>query len=740
MELKVYQNRVVEQLLIDTAELLKRDQSKKLIFKSPTGSGKTIMTAEFLKRLVTDSNLKFKIPFLSFIWAAPRKLHEQSKEKLENYYENSRALKCSFFEDLDEKKIAQDEILFFNWESINKSDNIYIRDNENDFNLSSVIKNTREEGRKIVLIIDESHFSAEGDSASKLRSDINADLTIEVSATPQLSADKIVEVDIEEVKDEAMIKKGVILNENFGEVLKDDVIKIELKNGTDKVLIEEALKKRQEIKKSFEKIGSYINPLLLIQLPDRKTKHEDILKDKIIKILKDNNITIENSKLAIHLSEDKQNLENIRSNADPTEVLIFKQAIALGWDCPRAQIMVLFREWHSKEFSIQTVGRLMRMPEPNSGYYKEEILNFSYIYTNLSDVDIIDDIARDYITIYESRRKAIYENLDLTSCHSKRQREKTRLASSFVSIFLKKTDEYDLIKKIKVNDRKISSQMIHDWYTENIHDIVRKEEGLVDYELSDEELQILFDRFIIYNLSPLYPEERSIGRIKQAIYRFFANKLELQYDYSFTDIMQIILSENNSNHFSIVIKESIEEYLRYVTLKEKELIIDAKWNIPERIRFNERYTKFPDIKKSIMDPAFLDTDWRSEINFVNYLEKNSDNIEWWFKNGDRDAVYFAVPYIQSSEKKPFYVDYIVQYKDKSIGLYDTKSGNTLMSSFDRMDGLYKYIKEQNKLGKKIIGGIVTNTQANYKGRWVCFEHKSTEFLENDFSNWSNLKI
>jgi len=81
----------------------------KLVFKAPTGSGKTIMMAEFLKQLVDDREVKQS---LGFIWAAPRKLHTQSKEKLENYFETNRALKCSYFEDLDDRKISENEILF----------------------------------------------------------------------------------------------------------------------------------------------------------------------------------------------------------------------------------------------------------------------------------------------------------------------------------------------------------------------------------------------------------------------------------------------------------------------------------------------------------------------------------------------------------------------------------------------------------------------------------------------------
>ena len=104
------------------------------------------------------------------------------------------------------------------------------------------------------------------------------------------------------------------------------------------------------------------------------------------------------------LSEEKENLENIAKPNQETEVLIFKQAIALGWDCPRAHILVLFRDWKSLTFSVQTVGRIMRMPEPDKGHYKEEILNHGFVYTNLANIEIKEDVARNYITIFTSNR------------------------------------------------------------------------------------------------------------------------------------------------------------------------------------------------------------------------------------------------------------------------------------------------------------------------------------------------
>ena len=90
-----------------------------------------------------------------------------------------------------------------------KKKNIYIRENERDNNLSSVIERTKESGNKIVLLIDESHHSATSEISKNLIRDMKPDLTVEISATPVVeNPDHIVSVDIDDVKEEGMIKKN----------------------------------------------------------------------------------------------------------------------------------------------------------------------------------------------------------------------------------------------------------------------------------------------------------------------------------------------------------------------------------------------------------------------------------------------------------------------------------------------------------------------------------------------------
>lgn len=109
----------------------------------------------------------------------------------------------------------------------------------------------------------------------------------------------------------------------------------------------------------------------------------------------------------------------------------------------------------------------MRMPEPDKGHYKNESLNYGYVYTNLGDIEIKEDIAKDYITIYTSKR-SFDPNLRLLSCYHKRHREKTRLSPLFIEIFLEKAKEYGLKKNVDIKARKIDLKIISDYKAEDV--------------------------------------------------------------------------------------------------------------------------------------------------------------------------------------------------------------------------------------------------------------------------------
>lgn len=705
-----YKEKAIKKLLEITNELLEGNTNDNIIFKAPTGAGKTIIIADFLLRLVnkrTDSKT------FSFIWAAPRKLHLQSKEKLEEFYKESRVLECSNLEELTDKKISENEILFLNWESINKKDNVFIRENENDFNLTSIIKNTLEEGREIILVIDESHHTATAENTKGLIEIMQPKITIEVSATPHMTSDNIVKVKFEDVVKEGMIKEKVSLNPD----LKEDKLEGE---GSDEFILKEALKRREELLKKFVAFGKeHINPLLLIQLPDSSSTDFTSKQDEIENLLaKKFNITTANGKLAVYLSEDKRNLENISKNDNEVEVLLFKQAIALGWDCPRAYILVLFREWHSEKFSIQTVGRIMRMPEIQR--YDIEELDKGYVYTNIANnnIKIEEELARDYFTIYTSRRNESYKKIDLVSYHIKRDRGTTRLDSSYFATFAKHAKEFKLAKKLDTDVSKITDHIPTDGtiHLEKVGTNSDPVEILNDISLAKTtvELELAFKYFIQQALheGEMFPEQRSVGRVCTSIYDFFSSELKMNYEEVQREIMTIVLSNGNTQPIKDVINLSLNEYkASHTKVKNESLQNVNPWNVPVKIELNANHQeRKPKLKKVVMNPYYEPTSksksWETEKSFIEFLD-NSKQVEWWFKNGERDGTYFAVPYVdETKEAQSFYVDFIVKFTDGRIGLFDTKSGWTAKEAGTRSDGLQKYIAEQNKKKKNLFGGIV----------------------------------
>lgn len=745
LQLKQYQDEKVEELKNKVNELLELDGSKLCIFEAPTGSGKTIMVGEFLKRLVNPLDREDGKQF-SFIWISVRDLHDQSKKSLEHNFEN--VFRYSYFEDLQNNIIGKNEILFLNWEKIYNKDRVYIRDNEKGKNLSNIVENTKQAGREIILIIDESHHTSLGPNATRVRADISAKITLEVSATPIFrDPDGHIKVHFEKVVAEGMIKKEVAINPDFKK------FKVDGKSSREMV-IEAAVEKRRELLEAYKAEGSDINPLLLIQLPNLQKGINDLDKDVLTdvqKILKRKyDITEDNDRMAIWLADNKTpNLVNIEKATNGVEVLVFKQAIALGWDCPRAQILVIFRETESKVFLLQTVGRIMRMPEFHH-YENYTGLNKAYVFTNIgvNEIKLGDEIAKEYFTIQDAKRNdVVYSDLNLPSIHFKRQREKTRLSGEFSKIFMDIAEKLNLKNKLNVKKTEISNEIIVDGKIINIDKVREIEHSIMNYHSPDMEIQTYYDLFCKASTGDFAPFD-SMDRIKSALNKFFTRVMGFENDDP--AFYKVILNPDNIGKVSEALAMAREEYKRTVAAEDEEREIEnLVWNVPKVISYNSKY-KARDCKKSIMTPYYsrcadnnqtalfggYEEDSKVEIDFINYLD-NAKKVEWWFKNGQGEVNYFAVPYTDKYGKKSaFYVDFVVQLKNGDVWLLDTKKGQTAESAKERAEGLARYIKEQKNKGKKLFGGIAIPAD----GQWRYNDNDEYGYNPNDLKDWKFLDL
>lgn len=737
MKLKEYQSSAVEKLLSITKKLLLKENTRVCVLKAPTGSGKTIMVAEWLQRLGYEQLDRQ----YAFIWISGNNLHKQSKEKLEGYLSESRYT-LSYIEDIQGNEFKENEIVFVNWHSLIKQDkktgaytNIYMKDNEGDKNLRSFINRTKEEGKEVILIVDESHYHYWSIKSQELVQNVIAPkLILEVSATPtimptpddQANEDAgYVPVKFEDVVSEGMVKKEVVINADVGE--NTDYLSV-----VDEVILKSSIKKLEQLRHLYQENDIEIKPLLLVQLPSESESTstlDETKMEQVVKYLRDScNITVENGKLGIWLSEEKHNIDNIEKADSDVEVLIFKQAIALGWDCPRAQILVMFREIKNVTFEIQTVGRILRTPEAK--HYEILDLDRAYVYTNLEKIAIKED--KDNLALFQvyiSHRKPEYSEIKLSSVYLKRV-DFGDLTLKFRKLFFEEANNYfgitekDIPKiakekaddKLELEPEELTKAIISDAVFTDIDKQVKQEitGNKVNFTVPEEEIKAKYESFAKLASLP-YAPVRSHNKIQVAIYDWFDSYLGYKQN-SRLDIQRIVVcSAKNQQVFKEIIDSAKERFktVRREEINKTERKKSSSWDVPIVEYFNEYYEE-QNVPNYVHDKCYLRKDRTEPEKKFEQVLTLSSKVSWWFKNGVDKETYFAVDYSdpKTSLLRAFYPDYIVCFTDGTVGIFDTKSGFTADSDETKAkaESLHNYIQAQIKAGKKLRGGIVQLTK------------------------------
>ena len=738
-ELKRYQEEAVAELLLKTKLLFDKHLDKRtIVFQSPTGSGKTFMLTRFIQQMIN----KFDNEDLCFLWISIGKgnLHVQSYNALNNEFKgfpNCYLLEEEFFG--SRTTIDKNEVVVVNWEKLRTKDsatgewkNILMKDKETT-NFRELLANTRDENTKIIMIIDESHTNATSERAKELRDEIVSPfLTIEMSATPVLTEgeynEKVV-VQSNDVINEGMIKKEIIINENIDRIDDDEISSQEL-------IMLSAYLKRLELKKQFDDEAIKVNPLVLIQLPTSDAGTEK--KEFVESFLAEKGITAENNKLAVWLSEEKINTEVLQNNMAEVEFLIFKQAIDTGWDCPRAQILIRFREIKSIVFEIQTIGRILRMPEAK--HYLNDNLNKGFVYTNLKSVEVKKEIYNpNIIKSIFCKRKDIYEPVKLRSYYRNRI-DFGDVTSTVYSVLETEFCNYFGIEQNKIdhnfyviNTEKLKAKNVDIENLDNDEEIIFNKSldvKLFDHldeniilsaenfksHLSEDDMRIEFEDLIKRFLNGFAPA-RSVSPIKNAIWRWFKKYLNIKsYGSGAVYVQNIVL--NNHIVFSELLDRTINSYK---PLKDKEIkrkieeteIWNADWEIPENRNYNPIVYKSYDFKHSLYNPCYLNIDSSIEQEFIEVLDTRSDEIEWWWQNGNEHmALNFGIKYGEASTFQP---DFIVKYKDGRVGIFDTKAvGDREEDNKIKNEALQNYIEEENKKGKNLFGGLIVKPNEHFR--------------------------
>lgn len=398
-----FQRRGIDELISKFKELWNNPNETQIVFKSPTGSGKTFMTESFINELNSQPDWNEDI---AFVWITfSDDLAMQSRDKFLHYFSGNLNNQLLTVQDFSQGILNRNDVLFINWQKLvsKKAENRILRrpddarnEKENGFYFEDVIDATHKAGRRIILIIDESHKNVTDSANRDVISKLQCKMIIKVSATPfNSSAEEekfYAEVghktaEIVEVKNEDVIAEGLIKSKIVCQT-EEELLSHKSKN-LDELMLDLAIERRNQIVEEWKNLNQNINPLILIQLPndDEELKEQGVkTKEEVVRnSLKERNIPDE--RIATWLNGKSIDQEYITKNDCPIDFLIFKLAAGTGWDCPRAHILVMYREIKKAVFQTQILGRILRMPYIDSSF-RNELLTTGYLYTNYKSNEV----------------------------------------------------------------------------------------------------------------------------------------------------------------------------------------------------------------------------------------------------------------------------------------------------------------------------------------------------------------
>ncbi len=646
-----------------------RQSKKEIVLKSCTGSGKTIILTHFIDRYIKENART------CFVWFTPGKgnLEDQSKAKMDLYIPWAQTKLLS---DVLTSGFEENDTAFINWEMVTNKKNNAIQDSEHQ-NLIDRIREAQLDGLHFIVIVDEQHFNNTY-KANEIINLFKADKIIRASATPLNYGNAfVIEIEEEDVIAEGLIKKAIYINEGIPQGT-------EIENE-EKYLIELALAKYDRLVEEYRNVGSKVNPLIVIQIPNKSEEKQA----KIEEILEEKGITYFNKRLAVWLSDQKENLDGIdKLEAEPM-VIIIKQAVALGWDCPRAQILVKMRDNMSETFEIQTIGRIRRMPEAN--HYDNQQLDHCYIYT--LDKAFIE-YAKKESGAYEVKKiflkqehKALRLTKELKSVNYVENDPVTLLKTAHAFL----TKKYTLTTSIK-NNRSAMEAKGNYRFDENI--LYDAQQGIMTVTDNQDDVYGL-------NLSRKL-STHSDGRLFHHCVGEIADAAGVKYD-SMVIILRRLFDEgvkysnkllslptkhlyafviNNKGLLKSDFKESASSGIQGVISTTQKNT--AEFAIPQECVIQYAPNSYKECKCNVYDGYLLSRAGKSEVEleFEKWCEKNCD---WFYKNGDKGNEFFSILYTNDyGKQKLFYPDYILSINGE-IWIIETKGGENRSGSNANID-------------------------------------------------------
>jgi hypothetical protein len=410
--LKDYQDDAVREILANVRKARKRWREDKdrhaFSLTAPTGAGKTVMAAAVFEALFHgDDDYEFDAdPGAVVIWFSDDpSLNEQTRFRLMASADRIRSTDMVVVDNsFHRPRFDSGKIYFLNTQKLGKK-SLLVRgfdESEEDpqafpemrsdmraHTIWDTIRNTIEDpSLTLYLVLDEAHRgmgnptrAAETEKSTLVKRLINGEkgvpgipVVLGISATVERFTRAMegargrttlpgVQVDTARVQDSGLLKDTIVVDVpdedgQFSTVL--------LRRATDK--LREATIEWASYAKDQESSASVV-PLMVLQVPNTPSHNDvgqwldtifqawaDIPEECVAHVFGDHTTQTFGRHTVPYISPERA------QDATWVRVLLAKDAISTGWDCPRAEVMVSFRRAVDRTHITQLLGRMVRTP------------------------------------------------------------------------------------------------------------------------------------------------------------------------------------------------------------------------------------------------------------------------------------------------------------------------------------------------------------------------------------------
>ena len=404
-----------------------------LSLQAPTGSGKTIMMASLIESVLCGSSEVppdeptgfAEQPEAIFVWLSDSpELNEQSKEKIDLMADRIRYGQTTTIEEssFDQETLDEGRIYFLNTQKLSRTGNLGRRSDRRRWTIWEAFENTaKNKADRLYFVIDEAHRGMQGTEAGRATSIMQRFLKgiheggIEMRAMPLvigMSAtaerfNRLAEglsstisktiVTADQVRASGLLKDRIVIGYPEDASRQDDmgILATATKEWMDKCAHWERYCRDQHYR--------YVDPVFVVQVKAGSggAVSDTNLEDVVAKIeetagvrFKEHEVVhtfggrsaLELNGLVVHPVEPSRITEDRR-----IKVVLFKENLSTGWDCPRAETMMSFRAATDATYIAQLLGRMVRTPLQNR-VHVDETLNEVRLYLPYFNADTVQGV------------------------------------------------------------------------------------------------------------------------------------------------------------------------------------------------------------------------------------------------------------------------------------------------------------------------------------------------------------